>query len=277
MSDKVMSNIRVLMKHDITVNWAKAVNFVPKAGEIIVYDDYFTYNGSGEKLPGIKIGDGTHTVNQLPFIDKRLIEHINDNSIHYPMSDISLDGKADLVDGKVPVSQLPSYVDDVIEGASLSALPASGESGKIYVTLDTNKTYRWSGSAYVEISASIVIGTTSTTAAAGNHTHTAAEVGAIAKPAEGTNGQVLTTDGAGNYTWKSFSAGDTKVTQESSTTDGALPALIAKSATNSTNTAYFSTKVKINPGTGEMNATQFALNGRKVIATETESGGWLWS
>ena len=67
-------------------------------------------------------------------------------------------------DGKVPASQLPSYVDDVIEAANKAALPKTGESGKIYVTLDDNKTYRWSGTAYVEISASIVIGTTTGTA-----------------------------------------------------------------------------------------------------------------
>jgi hypothetical protein len=56
--------------------------------------------------------------------------------------------------GKVASAQLPSYVDDVVESANLAALPVTGETGKIYVTLDTNKTYRWSGSAYVEISAS---------------------------------------------------------------------------------------------------------------------------
>lgn len=56
--------------------------------------------------------------------------------------------------GKVPAVQLPSYVDDVLEYAGLASLPVTGESGKIYVALDTNKTYRWSGSAYVEISAS---------------------------------------------------------------------------------------------------------------------------
>ena len=67
-------------------------------------------------------------------------------------------------DGKIPASQLPSYVDDVIEAANKAALPKTGESGKIYVTLNDNKTYRWSGTAYVEISASIVIGTTTGTA-----------------------------------------------------------------------------------------------------------------
>lgn len=55
--------------------------------------------------------------------------------------------------GKVPTVQLPSYVDDVIEGANLAAFPGTGETGKIYVALDTNKTYRWSGTVYVEISA----------------------------------------------------------------------------------------------------------------------------
>ena len=61
---------------------------------------------------------------------------------------------ASLIDGKVPASQLPSYVDDVLEYANLAAFPATGESGKIYVAQDTNKTFRWSGSTYVEISAS---------------------------------------------------------------------------------------------------------------------------
>ncbi|GGH78082.1 hypothetical protein HNQ91_003955 [Filimonas zeae] len=56
--------------------------------------------------------------------------------------------------GLLPSSILPSYVDDVIERASLAAMPATGETGKIYVTLDSNKTYRWSGSTYIEISAS---------------------------------------------------------------------------------------------------------------------------
>lgn len=59
----------------------------------------------------------------------------------------SLDGG-----GRVPSAQLPSYVDDVLEYANLASFPATGETGKIYVTLDTNKIYRWSGSVYIEIS-----------------------------------------------------------------------------------------------------------------------------
>jgi hypothetical protein len=59
--------------------------------------------------------------------------------------------------GKVPSSQLPSYVDDVIEVSDFSSLPLIGETGKIYVTLDTNLTYRWSGSVYIEIARSQVL------------------------------------------------------------------------------------------------------------------------
>ena len=70
--------------------------------------------------------------------------------------------------GKVPSSQLPSFVDDVIEVADYNHLPATGETGKIYVTLDTNKTYRWGGTEYVEISESLALGETSSTAYRGD-------------------------------------------------------------------------------------------------------------
>jgi len=62
----------------------------------------------------------------------------------------SLDGG-----GLVPSTQLPSYVDDVLEFANLAGFPASGTTGKIYVALDTNKIYRWSGSAYIEVSPTV--------------------------------------------------------------------------------------------------------------------------
>lgn len=70
--------------------------------------------------------------------------------------------------GKVPQSQLPSYVDDVLEYANITSFPVTGESGKIYVALDTNKTYRWSGSAYVEIAQGLALGETSSTAFPGD-------------------------------------------------------------------------------------------------------------
>jgi hypothetical protein len=69
----------------------------------------------------------------------------------------ALNLKANLVGGKVPASELPSYVDDIIEVANYAALPATGEIGKIYVTLDNNKIYRWSGSVYIEIASNSAI------------------------------------------------------------------------------------------------------------------------
>ncbi len=71
-------------------------------------------------------------------------------------------------DGKVPASQLPSFVDDVIEAANFAALPETGEAGKIYVTLDNGKTYRWGGTTYVEISAGLALGETQGTAYEGS-------------------------------------------------------------------------------------------------------------
>lgn len=75
----------------------------------------------------------------------------------------SLDGT-----GKVPSTQLPAYVDDILEFADLASFPATGTSGIIYVALDTNLTYRWSGSAYTEISPSLALGETSATAYRGD-------------------------------------------------------------------------------------------------------------
>jgi len=70
--------------------------------------------------------------------------------------------------GLVPAAQLPSYVDDVLEFASFSELPTTGETGKIYVTLDDNLTYRWSGTQFIEISKSLALGNTSATAFRGD-------------------------------------------------------------------------------------------------------------
>lgn len=84
--------------------------------------------------------------------------------------------------GKVPSAQLPSFVDDVVEGylsggkfykESAHTTQITGESGKIYVDLTTGKTYRWSGSAFVEISQSLALGETSTTAYRGDRGKTA--------------------------------------------------------------------------------------------------------
>lgn len=86
--------------------------------------------------------------------------------------------KADLVDGVIPASQLPSYVDDVLEGAisdDHSSFTLAGETsvctpetGKIYVDTSTNTTYRWSGSLYVQINSGLALGETESTAYRGD-------------------------------------------------------------------------------------------------------------
>ena len=108
--------------------------------------------------------------------------------------------------GKVPSSQLPSYVDDVLEYDAKVSFPTTGETGKIYVDKNTNKTYRWSGSDYVEISESLALGETSSTAYRGDrgktaydhsqvtsgnpHNTTAAETGAVPNTSAGVSAAI---------------------------------------------------------------------------------------
>ena len=109
---------------------------------------------------------------------KKAIADGDGNTISTTYLKVALKGAANGLaeldaNGLVASSQLPSYVDDVLEYASKSAFPATGTAGKIYVALDTNLTYRWSGSAYTEISPSLALGETSSTAYRGDRGKTA--------------------------------------------------------------------------------------------------------
>lgn len=115
-------------------------------------------------------------------------------------------------DGKVPSSQLPSYVDDVIECSSYSEFPATGETGKIYVALDTNKTYRWGGSSYVEISESLALGETSSTAYRGDR-------GKIAYSHATDNNRLTTAKTSGLYKIATTNEGHIKSATEVEKTD----------------------------------------------------------
>lgn len=78
-------------------------------------------------------------------------------------------GVAELdANGLIPSSQLPSYVDDVLEYDTKTDFPTTGESGKIYIATNTNLQYRWTGTQYVEISPSLALGETSSTAYRGD-------------------------------------------------------------------------------------------------------------
>jgi hypothetical protein len=108
-----------------------------------------------------KVADNSYTIDTNTYLTEITSTDVTD-ALGYTPENVankgvnngyaSLDGG-----GKVPSSQLPSYVDDVIEVSSFATLPTTGETGKIYITLDTNKIYRWSGSVYVEVSPSTTV------------------------------------------------------------------------------------------------------------------------
>lgn len=128
--------------------------------------------------------------------------------------------------GKVPTSQLPSFVDDVVEYSSSSNFPLEGEAGKIYVDTLDNKTYRWSGSSYVEISPSLALGETSATAYRGDRGKTAYGHASAKGSAFSSGLYKITTNSEGHVT------GATAVTKSDITALG-----IPGSDTN-TNTTY---------------------------------------
>lgn len=74
---------RIQIKHDIAANWAKAVNFIPLAGELIIYDGTIE-NGIYIEPPRLKIGDGNTKINDLPFIE---IQSSTENSSKYKVED----------------------------------------------------------------------------------------------------------------------------------------------------------------------------------------------
>lgn len=93
----------------------------------------------------------------------------------------ALSTKADLVNGVVPAAQLPAFVDDVLNGKLINETTFQDEnediydpeSGKIYIDVETNKTYRWSGIKYIVISDSLALGETESTAGRGDYTKAA--------------------------------------------------------------------------------------------------------
>ena len=137
-------------------------NLDPVAGEDLARKSYVDAKAEAEAADKLPLSGGQ--MSGVLDMDSFAIENlaapveagdaVNKAYVDSAVGGIDMSTKADLVDGKVPASQLPSYVDDVLEYADLAAFPATGESAKIYVALDTNKTYRWGGSVYVEISAS---------------------------------------------------------------------------------------------------------------------------
>ena len=178
--------------------------------------------------------------------------------------------------GKVPSSQLPSYVDDVIEVDDYAHLPITGESGKIYVTKDTNKTYRWSGTGYVEISESLALGNTHNTAFYGdwgedayNHASdsgkvTTAVASGFYKVAATSEGHIagLTAVQKSDITALGIPDDDTKVTQTETSTNADYEVLFSGTADNTTRTegAGKAATLRFNPSKGSL------MEGQSTVA-----------
>lgn len=191
--------------------------------------------------------------------------------------------------GLVPSSQLPSYVDDVLEYNKLINFPVTGQSGKIYVDTSTNKTYRWSGSTYVEISASLALGTTSETAYRGDYGNTAythatdsnrlttATTSGLYKVAATNQGHIasLTAVTKEDITALGIPGSDTNtdtlVTQTNTTGNADYRVLFSYNANDTTQTvgARKNTNFKYNPSTGNVQATKF--NGYTLAAASEKS------
>jgi hypothetical protein len=123
---------------------------------------------------------------------------------------------ATLVGGTIPSSQLPSFVDDVTEFANLAAFPATGETGKLFVAIDTRKLYRWSGSTYVEIAGSP--GSTDSVTEGTTNLYFTTKRAADAAPVQSVNGKTgAVTIEAGGIAWSTVPA-----TTTTTTTAGAI-------------------------------------------------------
>ena len=151
----VTFEVGILLKNKTTEQWAADKDVQRKGCACVEW----TENGKTK----LKVGDGVNTFADLPYIGGEDITLDNIlSALGYTPADSAkigvANGMASLdASGKVPADQLPSFVDDVDEVANILAAPETGESGKIYVALDTGKCYRWSGTMYVEISSSDVV------------------------------------------------------------------------------------------------------------------------
>lgn len=150
------------------------MNYLDKTGLAYFWSKIKTYTADSIGDAVDTVGNYTingYKINTNPVLNKSDIGLNNvTNDAQVKRSEMGVaGGVATLSDsGQIPASQLPSYVDDVLEYNNQSAFPKTGETGKIYIAKDTNLTYRWTGSAYSEISKSLALGETNSTAYAGD-------------------------------------------------------------------------------------------------------------
>lgn len=173
--------------------------------------------------------------------------------------------------GKILETFLPSYVDDVVEGyyydgkfytSSAHTTEITAETGKIYVDIPSNTTYRYGGTTYVPITNPVDIMTGATSSTAG-------VAGLVPAPPAGAQGKFLRGDG----TWETVVTSDIKARQALDTSDKNYPLLFSYAETSSTttnidNTTRRNNSIYVNPSTGTVTATNFAgkINNHTVNA-----------
>ena len=160
----------------------------------------------------------------------------------------------------IPNQYLPGSVSDILEVANFASLPTTGDSSKIYVTLDNHKAYRWGGSSYVEISASLVIGTTAGTAYDGASGQTNANNIALKQPIlvdSATSGILI--DGSNN-----IDIDLTRTTAETTFDDNELM-LIQKTNGNLCRLTKQQLKSSINTNTEYNNGANITIDGSNDI------------
>jgi len=139
-------------------------------------DNAMGINGTNKKISILNLAYGIINSLEIGSVDPQILMSIDASKIETGTLDVnripSLDASK-ISSGIIDAARLPSYVDDVLEFANFAAFPATGEMHKIYVTLDTNRTYRWSGSVYVEINVDQTITLTSDVTGSGTGTFAA--------------------------------------------------------------------------------------------------------
>ena len=184
------------------------------------------------------------------------------------ITDAKIQGmSANKLTGTIPQANLPSYVDDVLEYNGQSNFPPTGESGKIYVDTSTNRTYRWGGSSYVEISSSLALGTTSSTAFRGDYGNTAYQHATAKGSAFASGLYKITTNAEGH------------VTAATAVTKNDITALGIPGSDTNTNTTYTLSKsgstIKLEGSDGSSSEvtdanTTYTLSSFGITATAAE-------
>ncbi len=163
-----------------SVNWDNVVGKPTKLSQFTNDSGFQNSTQVGAIIDGKIAGkaDKTTTINGKPLSNNVTLGATDVQAIP-ALQKGTANGVATLgTDGKVPAAQLPSYVDDIIDGylhtdgkfykEAAHTTAIVGESGKVYVDLTTNKTYRWSSTTFVPIGSDLALGETASTAYAGN-------------------------------------------------------------------------------------------------------------